>query len=333
MKNSEKVNVQSKENHPVIHTCIYCLQHDYEEKYPTKGIFDTSYMICQCRACKAFFLAPAPDAEEIARAYDVDYYGRKSEKFIRFVENLVDVFRTYRSYELSRYIPNHSKVLDIGCGNGRSLLLLKKFGDFELHGTELPGKSASRAKQIDEIRLKLGNIDFDEYPENYFDAVTMYQVFEHLDKPHKTLDVIDRIIKPGGVLILSFPNIKSFQSRLFKGRWFHLDPPRHLFLFKPDDFSELMKNRNYVELKRKYFSAEQNSFGWIQSILNCFYSKRELLYERLKGNKEYGKEYSKANIFLQQLFFVISFPLFLIFDLIESFFRDGATVKFIYRKK
>ena len=35
-----------------------------------------------------------------------------------------------------------------------------------------------------------------------------------------------------GVAVIALPNIKSFQSRLFRGKWFHLDPPRHLFFFK-----------------------------------------------------------------------------------------------------
>jgi len=300
--------------------------------YKTYGLFGSDYVIMRCSNCKACFLSPKPDFNTLKMAYDPDYYGRKDEKFVRLVERLVDVFRIRRSYKVSKYLNDGANVLDIGCGNGRFLLLLLKFGKYNLYGTELEGNAAKRAMLNAEIKMKIGDIDDNDYEENMFDAITLYQVFEHLTRPADTLKQINRIIKPNGILAISFPNINSLQSKIFKGKWFHLDPPRHLFFFKPKDFIELMQDNGYVLIQEKYFSAEQNSYGWTQSLLNCLCKRRELLYECLKGNKEYAKGYSQFNITLQKLFFVITFPIFLLTDFIESLFKSGATVRFVFRK-
>jgi hypothetical protein len=82
-----------------------------------------------------------------------------------------------------------------------------------------------------------------------------------------------------------------------------------------------------------FVSLEQNPFGMIQSILNCFNNKRELLYEWFKGNVEYIRDISRATLALHMLFLVTAFPVFALSDIVESSFRKGATVQFVLRKK
>ena len=132
---------------------------------------------------------------------------------------------------------------------------------------------------------------------------------------------------------MSFPNIDSFQSQMFKGKWLHLDPPRHLFFFKPKDFVNEMKSYGFELVQETHFCTEQNPFGMQQSLLNLMTKKRELLYEHLKGNEEYVNGHSKASLFVQRSFFTLSYPLFVLSDAIESAFGKGATVEFVFKKK
>src|SRR3989338_4447720 len=312
--------------------CGYCKKKYSQILYKTYDLHGNHYNLNQCKWCKAIFLSPRPNAKQLLMAYDNSYYGEGSEKFNKLIEAFLDHFRNQRAKLLVRYLGKNGKVLDIGCGNGKFLDALSKKGNFNLYGTEMPGKAAERASKLGKIKLKIGNLDANDFPHNSFDAITLFQVFEHLTEPKTTLDIVSKIIKPKGILIMSFPNIDSFQSRIFKGKWLHLDPPRHLFFFKPNDFFAEMKKYGFNLISQKHYSIEYNPYGMQQSILNCITKKRDVLYEYLKGNKDNAKGYSKLSLFLQSMLFKISFPIFVISDLFESYFRKGAVVQFVFRK-
>ena len=325
-------------NNPALHEeviCCFCNSADSNRLYPTSDLTGKIFFIYKCNNCKADFLSPKPDQNILNKAYDSSYYGRGQNKFAFLIENLVDYYRFHRAKTLHKFLKStkNPKVLDIGCGNGMFLSHLLRLGHYELYGTELKGESADRAAQIPEINLKLGNIQVTDYDAKYFDAITLFHVFEHLTEPKLTLEAISGLIKKSGILKISFPNTNSLQSRLFKGKWFHIDPPRHLFFFKPADFIKLMKTYNFQILNTRYISVEQNPFGMIQSILNVFCKKKDILYERLKGNTTYAPEYSKYLIFLQRLFFIVTFPIFTFTDIIGSIIKTGATVEFTFRKQ
>jgi len=314
--------------------CTFCKSSDSIFQYKTNDIFGQHWEIHQCCNCEARFLAPNPSPAQLAQAYDDDYYGEQEEKFsFPLVEKILDYFRGGRARKLSKYIETNSSVLDIGCGNGQFLESLAKHGNYQLFGTELEGRSAERAKRIPQINLSIGFLEDAGFKEESFHAITLFHVFEHLSEPKLSLNIIHDILKPEGILLLSFPNISSWQSKLFKGKWLHLDPPRHLFFFGPKAFVSLMENQGYKLVDESYISMEQNPFGMVQSILNLWNTKREVLFESMKGNDAYIQEYSSLNLLLQKLFFIMSFPLFIVGDMIASIFKRSATVEFVFKKK
>lgn len=315
------------------YSCTYCKSTNSKALYPTSDIFGDSYEIAHCSNCSAYFLTPPPDAAILARAYSEDYYGEGETKFKSdYVEKTLDFFRRQRAKRVQSYI-SKGNVLDVGCGNGRFLSFVQELGEFSCYGIEMPGGSAERAKQIPGLTLKVGSLEANDFEGVAFDAVTLFHVFEHLSEPKKTLEILSEKIKSGGILVLSFPNIDSWQSRFFKGKWLHLDPPRHLFFFRPKDLEKHLNGLGFELVKSRHFTIEYNPFGAIQSWYNLFFSKREVLYESLKGNKEYTKEYSKRSIFLQDTCYKLLMPFFMVVDGVASLFKKGATVELIYRKK
>ncbi|PIP53733.1 MAG: hypothetical protein COX07_09105 [Bacteroidetes bacterium CG23_combo_of_CG06-09_8_20_14_all_32_9] len=313
--------------------CGYCKSSESKVLYKTFDIFKNNYTINKCSACNAYFLAPRPTPEQLSKAYASSYYGGNKEKFSSpLIEKILDYFRSGRARRVSRFIKNDAKVLDIGCGNGRFLKYLLKFGSFKLYGTEMEGNSAKRASRIPEITLKTGTLEPDDFPDKFFDAISLFHVFEHLTEPKETLEIINKILKPGGIVVFSFPNIVSFQAQLFKGKWLHLDPPRHLFFFAPKDFIKLMKTFGFTVISKHNISLEQNPFGMVQSLLNLTTKKREVLFESLKGNADYIKEYSKLNMFFQKLFFVVTMPVFALTDVISALFGKSGTIELAFKK-
>lgn len=313
--------------------CCFCKENNNTPLYSTFDIFGDHYTINECHNCKALILSPRPSTEKLNRAYDTSYYGKTGDKFSSpNIETVLDHFRKRRARYASRFLNDGDKILDIGCGNGRFLHHILKYGNFELHGTELESNSAKRASKIPEINLTIGHLTKDTFEKESFNVITMFHVFEHLIEPKETLDIISKIIKKNGTLIISFPNISSLQSKLFKGKWLHLDPPRHLLFFHANDFIKILESYGFSLIREKYISTEQNVYGMIQSILNTLFKKREILFEYLKGNAEYIKEYSSVNILFQKLFFYFSFPFFAVADVFISSLKKGATVEFTFRK-
>ena len=301
--------------------------------YPVTDIFNDQYTLNQCGHCPAIYLSPRPTRAQLARAYDATYYGQGTEKFNPLVERVLDFFRSRRSSFLRKQLNTNARLLDIGCGNGRFLQYLARKGNFELYGIEREGNSARRAAQISGVHLLVSTLQQDTYPSNYFDAITLFHVFEHIYNPGEMLAIIKNILKPGGILVMSFPNIDSCQARWFKGDWLHLDPPRHLFYFKPVDFIGLMKDRGFELVHEQYVSFEQNPYGLVQSILNKVSPKRELLFEFLKGNKSYVRDYPSYKFIFHILFFIAFMPLALLSDLLAATVKRGATVQLTFVKE
>lgn len=299
--------------------------------YDTVSIAGDRFTLNKCLYCNSRFLAPNPTKRQLKTAYDDSYYGKSESKFPGWIENVLDYFRSQRGRTVMRYVKAPANILDIGCGNGRFLQgLVDK--NYNAYGIELLSKAAERALKIQGLNLKIGKLCESDFSEHFFDVVTMWHVIEHLSEPRVTLQIVRKILKQGGYLIVSLPNIESFQSRLFRGRWLHLDPPRHLFFMGALDLTKIMKTFGFEIVTIKYFSLEQNPFGMQQSILNCILRKREVLFEVLKGNRSYASEYSGVSILLQKIFFIATFPLFAMLSVIEACLKTGATMEMVFRK-
>jgi len=202
-------------------------------------------------------------------------------------------------------------------------------GSFDLHGVELPGPAADRTSRYPFIQLKTGALKHTDFPAASLDAVTLFHVFEHLGNPREILDMAVHFVRPGGVLMLSFPNINSLQARTFRANWFHLDPPRHLCFLPPAAFRNQAESRGLRILSERYFSPEQNPFGFQQSLLNLFQARRDALFEDMKGNRVYTSAKGRLGLIIQRVFVVLTGPFFIAMDALESVLMTGATVEFV----
>jgi len=313
--------------------CGYCRGTHCRPHFACTDLSGQAWSWCVCSHCGAVALAPRPTSEQLAAAYNVSYYGTATSKFRGAIEQFVDRCRRARARRLARGLPDGAAVLDVGCGNGGFLAELSQQGRYRLHGTELDGPAGRRAASRAGISLHLGEVAGAAFPEASFDLVTLFHVFEHLTEPRQTLELVRRILKPDGRLVMSFPNIASLQARWFRGHWFHFDPPRHLFFLPPATFTRAMDAAGFTVVAQRQFSIEQNPFGFIQSALNVLLSERDVLYERLKGNAAYAPRYGRGSVWLQKAFAAACLPGAVALDLLESGLGCGATVEYTLHKR
>lgn len=312
--------------------CQLCFESTWEKEFEFQDIFDEEYNLGLCSSCGVYSLNPLPTDAQLKQGYDESYYGVGQNKFNPIVEKVVDWFRARNATRFSKLVPENAVVLDIGCGNGSFLNSLSKKGNFELYGIEPEGKSGDRAAEFDQLKLHRGYLEMKTYETNKFDAIVLTHVFEHLPNPFQSLDVIKNICKPNGLLQIEVPNIDSWQYNFFKSNWFHLDPPRHLNMFPPQVLIARLQKEGWELTNESYFSPQFSPYGVQQSLLNMFCSKRDVLYEHLKGNEVYVSSYSTVSLVLQKLFHWVSFPFFVVLDAIASIFKRGATVKLTFVK-
>jgi 2-polyprenyl-3-methyl-5-hydroxy-6-metoxy-1,4-benzoquinol methylase len=124
------------------------------------------------------------------------------------------------------------RVLDIGCGEGRTLEQLRDLG-WQVEGVDFDPR-AVRSAEMRGIRARLGTLADQHYPDTSFDAVVHSHVIEHVPDPVAFLAECRRVLRPGGRLMLLTPNAKGLGHARFGADWRGLEPPRHLQVFTPD---------------------------------------------------------------------------------------------------
>lgn len=280
------------------------------------------FSICKCSECGSVLTQSKTGNFE--KYYQGSYYGRRKS----FSESLINSSRLKKVSGLAGNRPILS-ILDVGCGNGSFLFLLSKKG-WEVSGTEVAPESHFIN---DEISAKICKKDLMEckFPDNKFDIITMWHTLEHFARPLDYLTEAKRSLKDGGSLIIEIPNFRSFQSRLTKANWFHLDAPRHLVHYDPKTVGSLLGSAGFSVLKISHFSFVYGLFGFVQSVINVFTKRKNILFDLLNGKSR------SSDIILKDLIItlILIVPVSLIgvpITFLETLFKRGGIIT-IYATK
>jgi SAM-dependent methyltransferase len=204
------------------------------------------------------YLNPRPDQEEIHKYYESEAYdpfvstASKPTLIQSIYENLrrwISLRTKARSvldragfYENSRY-----RVLEIGCATGEFLVELQKVAKptilrcMGVEPSELAAKFAGERYGLNVLQGELLSVDIPEK----MDLVLMWHSLEHIHRINDTLDKIYDILKPGGLLCVAMPNLKSSDAGFYGSDWVAYDAPRHLYHFSPITFEKLLKRHNF----------------------------------------------------------------------------------------
>ena len=179
---------------------------------------------------------------------------------------------------ISSWIEPNTKVLDLGCGNGELLKILKKNQNVRGYGIDNDIKNIkdSLKKDVNVLQIDLDN-GLSEFETNSFDYVVLAQSLQVVKRPK---ELIDEMLRIGKEIIVSFPNMGHWSSRvqlLTKGMMpitknlpYTWDKTPNIHLCTIKDFLTFCEKNKYKILEESITNKKQKSNFLIRMLPNLF---------------------------------------------------------------
>jgi SAM-dependent methyltransferase len=148
--------------------------------------------------------------------------------------------RHVAAYKLAATLVRGREVLDAGCGEGYGSAILARAGATVV-GVDLEAEVVEHAAvRYPEVRFERSDLLALPYPEASFDAVVSLQVIEHLERPREFVSECARVLREGGVLVISTPNRLTFSPDGIRN-------PFHTVEFSPAELRAILETKLDVE--------------------------------------------------------------------------------------
>jgi 2-polyprenyl-3-methyl-5-hydroxy-6-metoxy-1,4-benzoquinol methylase len=241
--------------------------------------------LVRCGPCDLVYVSPTFDESHYQEVYASQEYqdivrdlGIKSHDYRveRFGKERVELMARHLAVPRPRY-------LDVGCSTGFVVEAARDAG-WDAVGIDLNPSAVEfgRDRGLDLQTVALENGGFDDAS---FDAVSLFDVLEHLIAPAETLRACARLLRPGGIVFMYVPNYDS-ASRLLMGKAAHfIWPTHHLNYYTPSTVQDLLAREgldtaylategldvvDYLWYRREVHGASDDGVDAIADLLQFF---------------------------------------------------------------
>jgi len=222
-----------------------------------------TFHVVRCRRCGLLYLNPRPSPDELQDYYPTDDYI----PYTVAIEDEPSPFKRLdrrfglhkRCRAVTAQFSQPGRMLDVGCATGIFVDGMRRRG-WEAYGVEINPEVAQYARQRLGLNVFTGELADAAFAEGFFDLVTLWDVLEHVSDPRQTLQEIARVLRPGGLLVLSLPSLESLEARLFGPYWIGWDLPRHLHLFPRPVLTQLLEEMGFQLTKLSFFTGRYYVF-------------------------------------------------------------------------
>ena len=164
--------------------------------------------------------------DEMVKRYHQEETPFKSKNpILRILEKM----RLKKIIKLAR-INKNDKILDMGCGEGHLISLLPD-KVFSIAGIDISQTALGQAEKLlknrKNVSLGFGNAYKTNYAEKSFDKIICSEVLEHVPEPRRVMVEIHRLLKDGGLTIISIPDEKRIQKIMAVVQFFGLEKLLH----------------------------------------------------------------------------------------------------------
>ncbi len=200
--------------------------------------FGMKAMIAECRACRIAYQTPRPSVE--ASCAYMDWRWASSDSYVADKEA-----QRVQALKCLEYVnglfDRPGELLDFGAGIGTFVRAALENG-WRATGVERSATAIARASQENGIEMAV------EIGTGPYDAITLWDVIEHLRSPEETLAALTRVLRPGGFLLVETANWQSWHRLAHGDRWaFYLFD--HQYYFSPSRLKALMADSGLSEFR------------------------------------------------------------------------------------
>jgi 2-polyprenyl-3-methyl-5-hydroxy-6-metoxy-1,4-benzoquinol methylase len=233
--------------------------------------------VLECRSCRLQFAEAYPDYETAnSEIYSDRYFQGSLEK-----EAEREKYFTGLIEEVEHLVGRTGRLLDIGAGEGVLLKIAAGRG-WQVQGTEIATVMIEYVRSRYGFTIHQGRLEDLVLPDDYFDAVVLNHVLEHVRNPRSTLERIGRLLTQDGLVRIEVPNLaglsaraKNFQSRykLKRHPWKHYSTGHHFWFFTPATLRYTVLQAGLVPVCLAAPARQWGHMSLLDRIANRLYQK------------------------------------------------------------
>ena len=231
---------------------VYEAQYDREkdanliEKYRASGDELLIDRLVRCRGCGFQYVNPRLRGDLILSAYsdgeDPTYVSQIKSRERTFAASLD---------QIEKAAGRRGRLLDVGTAAGAFIAAARERG-WDAEGCEPNAWMAAWGAKHYGIRIRQGDLLAQDYEDGSFDVITLWDVIEHTTDPVAVLERCRRLLRPGGILVVNYPDIGSWIARAMGRRWLFLTSV-HLYYFDRHTIRRMLEKIGYsVETVRPH---------------------------------------------------------------------------------
>lgn len=227
-----------------------------------------SFRAVRCRHCELIYLNPRPANEELSRIYPDNYHAFEfSPDQFGFVYKVRRRLEARRALSWCEGLPPDAKILDVGCGDGFHLRLLKDFGSpgWSLEGVDSDARAVAVARSTG-LNVHQGRIEELGLSTSRYDLVLLIMTIEHVEDPKGFLRAVTSLLRPGGRVVIITDNTDAWDCKVFQSRhWGGYHFPRHWNLFNRKSLAALASGAG---LDVAGLTTRMSPVNWVYSVHN-----------------------------------------------------------------
>jgi SAM-dependent methyltransferase len=215
------------------------------------GVFwvqKNSFDIFACKQCGLRFVFPTPLATTDVYTREYFYGARNGYGYVDYDNDKLPMLPVFEDYlkRISVATNGVGKLLDVGAATGFFVGCARNRG-WDAEGIEV-SSAAVEVAELKKLPVTLATLESVD-GETLYQVITLFDVLEHVTDPRRALVAIYRLLKPGGVIAISLPDIGSVYARLLGRFWHALVPPEHLFYFTRESLERLLAQTGFSVLE------------------------------------------------------------------------------------